>query len=65
MADTLTGAQARIAGENVGSYAFNQGTVTVSDSNSGANYTITYVSDNFDITARPITITADARFSEL
>ena len=57
--DTLTGAQARAAGENVASYALNQGTLAVSDGNSGANYSITYVTDNFDITARPITITAD------
>ena len=41
--DTLTGAQARVAGEDVGAYALNQGTLTVSDGNGGANYTITYV----------------------
>ena len=58
--DTLTGSQARAAGEDVGSYALNQGTLTVSDGNSGANYSITYVNDNFAVTARPITITADA-----
>ncbi len=58
--DTLTGSQARAAGENVGTYAINQGTLTVSDGNGGANYSITYVGDNFSITPRGITITADA-----
>ncbi len=58
--DTLTGSQARAAGENVGTYVINQGTLTVSDGNGGANYSITYVGDNFTITPRGITITADA-----
>ena len=63
--DTLTGAQSRAVGEDVGSYALAQGTLAVSDGNSGNNYAITYVSDNFDINQRPITITADAGQSKV
>jgi hypothetical protein len=58
--DTLTGASSRAAGEDVGNFAISQGSLTVSDGNSGNNYSITYVSDNFAITPRPITFTADA-----
>ncbi|HRH21965.1 MAG TPA: MBG domain-containing protein, partial [bacterium] len=58
--DTATGALARAAGENIGSYAINQGTVTL-----GANYTITFVADNFTITAKPITVTPDAGQSKI
>jgi gliding motility-associated-like protein len=54
--DAFTGALSRVAGENVGAYAINQGTVALS-----SNYTITYVSNNLNITARPITVTADAK----
>jgi len=53
--DVFTGSLTRLAGENIGSYAINQGTL-----DAGSNYTITYVSKNFDITAKPITVTADA-----
>ena len=63
--DTLSGAQSRAAGEDVGSYALVQGTLAVSDGNSGNNYAITYVSDNFNITQRPIAITADAGQSKV
>ena len=63
--DTLSGAQSRAAGEDVGSYALTQGSLAVSDGNSGNNYALTYVSDNFDITQRPITITADAGQSKV
>ncbi len=63
--DTLTGSQARAAGENVGTYAINQGTLTVSDGNGGANYIVTYVGDNFTVTPRGITITADAGQSKV
>ena len=52
--DVFTGVLTRDVGENIGSYAINQGTLDV-----GANYTISYVSKNFDITAKPITVTAD------
>src|SRR5207245_1508472 len=52
--DTFAGSLTRIAGENVGTYAIQQGTLTLS-----ANYTLTYVAANLTISARPITVTAD------
>ncbi len=52
----VTGALARVAGENVGSHAITQGTVT--DANN-PNYVITFVGANLTITARPVTVTAD------
>ncbi|MBI5963340.1 MAG: S-layer homology domain-containing protein [Chloroflexi bacterium] len=52
---SFTGALDRAAGENVGSYAIGQGTLSA-----GTNYDITFVSNNFTITAKPITVTADA-----
>lgn len=57
--DSFTGFQGRAPGENVGSYAINQGTLAISDTNGGNNYTLTYVSNNFAITQRTITVTAD------
>src|SRR5262249_16409081 len=56
--DTLIGSLARDPGENVGSYAINQGTLTVKNA---ANYTLTFRSDFLTITPRAITVTADAR----
>ncbi|HSO07064.1 MAG TPA: MBG domain-containing protein [Pelomicrobium sp.] len=53
--DSRTGALDRAAGENVGGYAIQQGTLDAS-----TNYTLSYVGDTFAITARPITVTADA-----
>jgi gliding motility-associated-like protein len=50
--DALTGALTRVAGETVGPYAINQGTLT------NANYDITYVGNNFTITKKALTITA-------
>jgi gliding motility-associated-like protein len=55
----LTGALTRVAGETVGTYAIQQGTLT------NPNYTITYVGNNFSITAKPITITVDAGQSKV
>jgi uncharacterized repeat protein (TIGR01451 family) len=55
--DTFTGALNRVAGENVGTYPINQGTVALSD-----NYALSFVSANLTITARGVTITADAKF---
>ncbi|MDD5299097.1 MAG: MBG domain-containing protein [Gallionella sp.] len=43
----LTGSLSRVAGENVGLYAINQGSLA------GANYTITYTGNNLGITAAP------------
>ena len=51
----LTGALSRVAGENVGVYAITQGTLSA-----GSNYAITFVSANFTITPKPLTITANA-----
>lgn len=52
--DVLSGSLRRTAGENVGTYAIGQGTL------SGSNYTITsYTSNDFTITPRAITVTAD------
>jgi hypothetical protein len=53
--DSFTGALTRVAGENTGSYATNQGSLSA-----GSNYTISYAGANFTITAKPITVTADA-----
>ena len=52
-ADTLTGDVARVAGENVGTYAIGQGTLAAT-----SNYTLTFVGADFTITPRPITVTA-------
>ncbi|MFC3415403.1 MBG domain-containing protein [Algoriphagus hitonicola] len=51
----LTGTLARTAGENVGTYAINLGTV-----GAGGNYTIDYKGSDFEITPANLTITADA-----
>ncbi|MGL2994952.1 MBG domain-containing protein [Flavobacterium sp. TSSA_36] len=53
--DAFSGALTRVAGENTGNYAITQGNLSA-----GSNYTITYVSKDFAITAKPITVTADA-----
>ena len=50
--DTFTGALARAAGETVGNYAFNAGTLT------NSNYTISVPVANFAVTQRSITLTA-------
>ncbi|WP_075340793.1 BspA family leucine-rich repeat surface protein [Tenacibaculum agarivorans] len=52
--DVLTGGLTRIAGEDIGNY-------TINSNLSNSNYTITYVSADLSITAKPITITADAK----
>ena len=57
--DSFIGALSRAAGENVGSYAITQGTLAINDGNGGNNYKLTFVGANLEITARPITITAD------
>jgi hypothetical protein len=50
--DNFGGELSRAEGENIGSYAINQGTLTA-----GNNYSITFESANFAITAKPVTIT--------
>lgn len=52
--DAFTGALARAAGENVGPYAINQGTLALN-----ANYVLTYAGANFTINPASLTITAD------
>ncbi|MFH1482011.1 MAG: MBG domain-containing protein [Patescibacteria group bacterium] len=51
--DTATGTLSRVAGENVGTYAITQNTLTAGD-----NYNLTYVGANLTISKRAITITA-------
>lgn len=43
-----------------GAYAIGQGTLGISDGNSGNNYAITYVGDNLTLSAKGITVTATA-----
>jgi len=50
--DNFSGELSRTDNENVGDYAINQGTLTA-----GNNYSVTFVSANFTITAKPVTIT--------
>jgi hypothetical protein len=54
--DSFSGAMARAAGENVGSYAIGQGTLALN-----SNYVLTFVGANLTITARPIAVKADAQ----
>ncbi|WP_312081831.1 MBG domain-containing protein [Empedobacter sp.] len=54
--DQLTGSLARDAGENVGTYDINQGTL-----NASTNYDFTYQNANFDITKAGLIVTADAK----
>ena len=52
--DIFSGTLTRNAGENAGSYAITQGTLTL-----GNNYAITYVGANLTVTPLAITVTAD------
>ncbi|GAA4274338.1 hypothetical protein GCM10022258_36340 [Aquimarina gracilis] len=54
--DAFTGSLTRVAGEDLGTYAINQGTVALN-----ANYNLTYVGANFEITQRPITLIAEVK----
>src|SRR5207237_6809944 len=54
--DAFSGALTRAAGEGVGSYAIQQGSVALS-----SNYALTYVGANLAIGQRSVTITADAK----
>ncbi|WP_083629605.1 MBG domain-containing protein [Tenacibaculum agarivorans] len=53
--DMFTGNLERELGENVGTYAINQGTLMLDD-----NYRLYFTSGDLSITARPIEVTADA-----
>ena len=50
--ESFTGSLSRVAGENVGNYAINQGTLSA-----GANYIVNFVNANFSITKATQTIT--------
>jgi MBG domain-containing protein/galactose oxidase-like protein/Kelch motif protein len=59
--DAFTGTLSRVAGENVGLYAITIGSLHVNDGNGGNNYNLSFVSNNFEIKKRPITVKADAK----
>ena len=52
--DSFSGSLTRVPGENVGSYAIEQGTLTA-----GSNYDLTFVGANLLITPAPLTVTAN------
>src|SRR5207253_976374 len=52
---SFTGLLQRVAGENVGTYAINQGTLN------NTNYNITYTSASLTITPLSVTVTANAK----
>jgi hypothetical protein len=52
--DSFSGTLTRTGDQGVGIYIIQQGTLTA-----GSNYMITFVPENFTITVKPITITAD------
>src|SRR5947199_7433779 len=54
--DGFTGALSRAAGENVGSYAIQQGTLALS-----TNYALTYAGADLTITKRAVAVAADAK----
>ncbi|QNR84108.1 gliding motility-associated C-terminal domain-containing protein [Pedobacter riviphilus] len=54
--DVVTGALIRATGENVGTYAIIQGSLSA-----GTNYTIAYAPANFTITSKTLTVTAQAK----
>ncbi|MBT2564747.1 gliding motility-associated C-terminal domain-containing protein, partial [Pedobacter sp. ISL-68] len=54
--DTFTGALSRLPGENIGTYAVNQGTLTLN-----SNYTLNYVGANLTVGKKTITVTAAAK----
>ena len=54
--DSITGALSRDSGENVGTFAIGRGNVSA-----GGNYTINFVPANLTITAKTLTIIADAK----
>jgi filamentous hemagglutinin family protein len=51
--DTVSGSLARSAGQNVGTYAINQGTLTAS-----TNYTVSFVGNSFTITPASLQVAA-------
>lgn len=55
-ADTFTGVLTRIPGENIGTYAINQGSLTA-----GTNYDVVFLSANFVIKPKKVTVSAEAK----
>ena len=53
--DSFSGALTRTPGEDAGTYAITQGTLTA-----GTNYTLTFAGDDFTIAPKEITVTAEA-----
>ena len=58
--DDFYGELSRIEGEDVGIYAIQQGTLSL-----GSNYEIIFNSDNFEITLKPVVVTADPDQSKI
>ncbi len=56
----FTGTLNRTLGENVGAYA-----ITIGSLSAGNNYTVSFVSKDFSITAKPITVTANTGQSKV
>src|SRR5207248_1171126 len=54
--DSLSGSLSRLAGETIGTYAIDQGTLSA-----GTNYTLSYNAANLTVMPAAITITADAK----
>lgn len=54
--DAFTGSLTRVTGEDIGSYAIEQGSVTL-----GGNYALSYVGADLTITTRAIAVTAEAQ----
>ncbi len=61
LAATFSGALDRVTGEDVGAYAIGQGTLDVV----GNNYNMSFVSNDFSITAKPVTVTVNAGQSKV
>jgi hypothetical protein len=59
--DAFTGALSRVPGQNVGLYAITLGSLAINDGNGGNNYNLSFVSNNFEIKKRPISIKADPK----
>jgi MBG domain (YGX type)/Kelch motif/Galactose oxidase, central domain len=59
--DAFTGALSRVAGQNVGLYAITLGSLAINDGNGGNNYNLSFVSNNFEIKKRPISVKADPK----
>ncbi len=54
--DAFTGSLSRATGENTGVYAINQGTLVLN-----SNYAISYAGNNLTVTAKAITVAAEAK----